>query len=523
MKPSRILIAFLILLFPVLARTVWFYRGIFTPPENLTTPDYAGIRLPENLQSTLIPPKPAVLEIEKSRACVLIDANHGNLFTVTELQPLFDRITETGGTIQITDANQLLDEALKKSDSYVVIAPASAFLPGELSSIRQFVNRGGKLLVISDPTRDLSNYGYYFGDTAGQLQSVSITNALLQPYGITFIEDYLYDQQNNEGNFRNIFLDEIASKSALTQNINKLVFYGAHSINAAGGGLILTGNTTFSSRTDAGGNFIVAAVASQGNVLALGDFTFLTHPYYTSVDNQQLVRNIAAFLAEKRRVRTISDLPYYFERQTDFLVAMDAAISREKLGMFSLFQSALEYSNISLALVEKPRIGHDLIIAGKFNQYEELEEYLKPFNLQFENIEAEEEPATDKSPVKRTSQTPTSTKEATLPSPGDSITATPETTGSLDMNDLFSFLENPGTKNADEGTVNIPGLGKFSTDGIGLILLNPRQERNTLILLTENHTGMTDLVDYFVTGDLSRCAHYHNMAICAVTKESHLE
>ncbi|MCC6145964.1 MAG: hypothetical protein IT308_00195, partial [Anaerolineaceae bacterium] len=207
MNRSRFAVALLVLFVPIIGRALWFYRGVYQPPQTVTTPDYSSITLPMADIST---PFPTITRAAKeiSRAQVLIDINHDNLFTITELQPLFDEVALLGGEVQLVDYDKPLAGALKLADSYVVIAPTLSFLAEDLSAMQDFVQRGGKLLVIADPTRDMSSYGYLFGDTASYLQGVSIANTLVQPYGITFVENYLYNLQENEANFRNILLDD---------------------------------------------------------------------------------------------------------------------------------------------------------------------------------------------------------------------------------------------------------------------------------------------------------------------------
>ncbi|NPV76621.1 MAG: hypothetical protein HPY59_09645 [Anaerolineae bacterium] len=528
MNRSRLWIALLVLIAPIIGRALWFYRGAYQPPQTIATPDYLSITLPEAVISTPFPEKsnkPA--QAIKNQARVLIDINHDNLYTTTELQPLFDNIAQFGGIAQLTDYNQTLEETLRSVDSYVVLAPTLPFLVEELTAIHRFVERGGKLLVIADPTRDMSMYGYVFGDTASYLQSVAIVNALVEPYGMTFVEDYLYNLRENEANFRNILLDDFDKNDDLTQDIEKAVFYGTHSLETSQKTLILASNTTLSSRTDEPGEYPVAASSAQGRVVALGDFTFMTNPYYKIWDNQQLVKNIAEFLAGDKRSRTIRDFPYLFNQQTGFWVEKDAVITQDKLAMFSLLQSTLENLNIKLALVERPVKGYDLLVVEKFSQYQKLEDFLEPFDLKFEDIptenEAEEENGEEITP---TLSEPDLDPEKPTPSPQEEesqTTPTPESAESEDAGSLFSFLEDNIEEEKNGGKITVPGLGKLSPNGIGLILFDQQEDRNTLILLANNKEALLDLTSYFTTGSLSNCAFYKDIAICAVTKDSDSE
>lgn len=527
MNRSRLWIALLVLIVPIIGRALWFYRGAYQPPQTVATPDYASITLPEAIISTPFPEKSdKSAQAVKSQARVLIDINHDNLYTTTELQPLFDNIAQLGGVIQLTDYNQTLEETLKSIDSYVILAPTLSFLAEELTAIHRFVERGGKLLVIADPTRDMSMYGYVFGDTASYLQSVAIVNALVEPYGITFVEDYLYNLKENEANFRNILIADFDKNDDLTQNIKKAVFYGTHSLETSQKTLILASDITLSSRTDAPGEYPVAASSAQGRVVALGDFTFMTNPYYKVGDNQQLVKNIAEFLAGEKRSRTIKDFPYLFNQQTGFWIERDTVITQDELAMFSLLQSTLENLNIKLALVERPVKGYDLLVVEKFSQYQKLEDFLEPFDLKFEDIPTDEGEEENGGEIIPTPSETDSDPEKPTPTPQEEeieITPTPESAESGDAGSIFSFLEDNVEEEKDGGKITVPGLGKLSTNGIGLILFDQQEDRNTLILLAGNKEALLDLTSYFTTGSLSNCAFYKNIAVCAVTKDSDSE
>lgn len=532
MSRSRWLIAFIVLLVPILARMLWFYQGIYQPAGVIATPEYASFELPKAVLSTP-GPETEKINLEKPNTgdgVVLVDIAHDNLFTATELQPLFDSIAKAGGVIIFGDSEKNLAKVLKSVDAYLVIAPSSPYLAGETAAITRFMERGGKLLVIADPTRDMSQYGYLSGETAATLQSVSIVNTLLEPFGITFVEDYLYDQAENEANFRNIILSELDKKDPLTNNLKKVVFYGAHSLKTNQKILIRAQKTTYSSLTDAGGEFAVAASANNGRVVALGDFTFITNPYYQTWDNRQLVANLAYFLANEKRIKTIIDFPYLFNPDVAVLAEKDKTINQEMVGILNLLQSSFEAINTNLTITENPIAGQDLLIFAKYDQYPDLEKYLAPFHLKFENIE----PANDESSSEgssgdqdpqnsATAPSPTPTvpplrKEETPPLPGET-SATPIVEPPLE--NLYSLLENgSGGEEQNKGTVTVPGFGKLSTDGIGVVLYKHAPKGNTLILLANSKEGLLDLAGFFITGEFSNCTLQNNIAVCAITKDS---
>jgi hypothetical protein len=135
-----------------------------------------------------------------------------------------------------------------------------------------------------------------------------------RPFGLSFEDDYLYNVVRHEGNYQNILLRTFA-EGPLTAGLSEVAFYATHSIHTAGGGLILADADTHSSTDELGRNLAVAAVDPTGQVLLLGDLTFMTSPYAGVLDNGRLVANVADFLAAAERRYGIADFPYFFRRR----------------------------------------------------------------------------------------------------------------------------------------------------------------------------------------------------------------
>ena len=47
----------------------------------------------------------------------------------------------------------MLDEKLRQADSLAIIVPSEAYIMQEADIVERFVDKGGKLLLIADPTR----------------------------------------------------------------------------------------------------------------------------------------------------------------------------------------------------------------------------------------------------------------------------------------------------------------------------------------------------------------------------------
>ena len=251
-----------------LAQLLFFYRGVYLPPP-VKSPDFLGINV--NLSRPI--------EINDSftsgSGTVLIDSSHGNNFNAGDLNLLFSRVIARGYRVEYLKDGSNLKKNLSSATSFVVLSPASPFSAADAKSAKEFVNGGGRLLMLSEPIKE------------------SEINSLAAEFGILFWNDYLYNLKENEGNFRYIYLTEFA-ESNITKGLRRIVFYTSSSV--FGNGIIFTDKDTYSSSRGEKGRYSVAAMAEDSKVLAIGDVTFLSEPYNV-LDNNRLIYNIADFLA----------------------------------------------------------------------------------------------------------------------------------------------------------------------------------------------------------------------------------
>ena len=289
MRIKRLALALGCLILPFLLRGLWFYRGVYLPSNKVNSPDFSEFSVIQPPLSTA----PAFEPISSGQGKrILFDQAHNNKYTLAEIETLRNQLLQQGAEILEAKPKSNLSELLKGTDAYVIITPTDFFTEKELQAVEDFVNRGGRLLVIADPTRSFSEY-----DTERE-ESVILTNEILKPFQISFRNDYVYSLTKNEGNYRNIYVKP-ADNNLLTNNVNNLVFYAAHSLETLSG-VILTGDeTSLSSLDDQGSKLPVAALDESGNVLVIGDMTFMSTPYNEVADNYQLIINISSFLIDK--------------------------------------------------------------------------------------------------------------------------------------------------------------------------------------------------------------------------------
>ena len=373
-----------LLLIPIAGRTIWYYRGIYRPPEQILLPAFSEITIPQppitDTRIVLGEQPPHVSSV------VLIDAAHSNRFEISELETLTRALSARGAAVQILDSNAESDQLglegrLKYVSAYIVVAPFDAFTAPEVEAVRRFVERDGRLLVILDPTRSGPDTQLFdFSDeTSGD--DVTVANRLLEPLDLAFSNNYLYDLVEYEGNFRNVFFKKF-NDNPLTKNLNTVTLYAARSVYTEDGTpLIMGGETVFSSTTDSGGGLSAAALSPNQAALALGDLTFFQPPYDRVTDNRQFIKNLANFLLGGKRETTLEDLPFVFSGPVAVIQSGDFALQAETLSALQEIQATLRAAGIELIFPEEPPADGDRLVLGLFDPDSDLEDFLAPLEI----------------------------------------------------------------------------------------------------------------------------------------------
>jgi hypothetical protein len=448
MNRNYLWIALACLMAPIIARALWFYPGFSARPA-VATPDYKSLTIP----TPPIKEQETAQKVKARGGIVVVDMVHGNQFKPEELNSLAEALKQRGARLEFDNGAPNLETRLKYASAYVIVSPSFAYTSDEMRLLNAFVNNGGRLVVFTDATRGLTSFDFLTGAPI-VLPDANLVNPILAPYDITVNTDYLYNLIKNEGNFRNIFFDEF-NKNELTFGLKEVAFYGAHSVKTDSGlPLFIGAEATFSSITDAGGGLSAAALSENGNVLALGDFTFLTPPYNGILDNTTLISNIADFMLGGTRKTTLADFPYIFSKPAvNLFPASEVQLTAEMIGAISRLQTSLNAINVNLKIAEeKPEEG-DLLVLGTSLQSEDLAAIVEPFNL-------------------------------TIGDSGEFVT--------------------------------VPGFGNVGIAGNGLILFEPGKKGNTVTLLADTNDDLTILLDTLSGGGLSGCVVQGNIGVCSI-------
>lgn len=273
--------------------------GVFDIAEPDGEPAYDVSELvPERAAST----GEVAVERRNETGVVLIDIAHGNRMSQAEIKPLLAAITDAGYEIDLLERGDSFDRSLARADAFVVIDPSVGYSDDEVTRVEAFVDRGGRLLLVGEPTTsDIVGFSL--------VERVNRLTPLSSPFGFEFGEAYLFNMGRNDGNHLNVFV-EPAGRDRLTRGVDRAAFYTATRINIREGRpLLVASDGTRSSRTDATGTFAVAAV--NGNVLALADGSFLRLGNFNVVDNEALVRNVVGFLVSGEKRRSLDTYPTF--------------------------------------------------------------------------------------------------------------------------------------------------------------------------------------------------------------------
>lgn len=479
-KLFLLVILFLILLsLPLAARYAAFYVGRPIRPE-VVRPALDQIKVPT--------PPAAQHSDEKVIAgdgIVVVDMAHENQISMPELNVLAGRLAARGH--QFSDwTGGSLETALRQASAFVVAVPLESYSQDEIAVVRDFVETGGRLLLIGDPTRysyQVDDWGWIIGIDS----DARYLNSLSGSFGITYVDDYLYNVSDNEGNFRNIKLDDWG-ESVLTEGLDMVVFYAAHSLGVAEEtAVILAGNDTWSSATDRAGGLVVAAQTTDGKVLALGDLTFMTEPYHTVRDNSRLIAQIADFLTAAERSYFLPDFPLFFGEKVALVLVNSPEIGTGQLQIVDKLEGLFEENDQLLVLVDEPDSRTDTIYAGIYSQADLISDTLAGFGVTLvytptEMVEEEQAP-------------PSGDLEEEAEEGADKENGEPEE-------------EDRG------GRVEIDGLGSYDMSGIGAILYQLADEQEVLIVLAASQEGLAALLDLLAAGNLDACVVSEPVLLC---------
>jgi hypothetical protein len=431
----------------------------------------------------------AVDNPQESRGVVAIDYTHDNALFIEELNVLLSKIVDRGYSYEIImegsgngsddengspgNGDGLIDK-LRYANALILPLTRSEYTPEEVSTIQRFVDTGGRVLMIGDPTR-----------TAVMEPLNSVAGA----FDIIFVNDYLYSLESKDNNYRNVIYTNFA-ESPVTEGLNdesKVIFYSGSSLYAPGYEIILADDVTYSSTSEGGRNLAAAALTTDDKVLALGDLTFFSEPYSNAENNETLINNIAGFLTGGERDHALQDFPYLFNPNVD-IVYDDSLVFNSQFDNSVKLKTMLEELDYTVAFFDEIDDENDVIFVGRFDELDPVEEYLAAANINIleanqktELEEAEADPAEE-----------------------------------ADQNKLALISDEAPDIESQfvEGRIQIEGVGELERGGSTLFHLHQEDGRNILIILSDNPDTNADAFDLLMKEEFTDCLVSPTTAVC---------
>ena len=348
----------------LVAYFVFYSGGYDAPPSPAVSFDHIG--------STPIPPRVSEdpLSGQLRQGLLVIDAQHVNAFTENELVNFASKVADRGFEVEFAgDSTPLMDpsqgplrlrqlaEKLRRADAFVVILPQAAYTEQEAVLVERFVEKGGKLMLVSDPSRPHR------------------INALAKRFGVDFQPDYLYNTVENDANFKRILIREF-QPDQITAGLETITLDYAGSVQSPSGGLAFTTPSTRSSLLSTVETLAPMAWGNSRNVLAIADFTFMVPNNDSLLDNGRLVSNIADYLTDSGREFHLSDFPYFYGSGHDG--GVDILMGRPALLNTSLqVKSALAGRQLSTQVVPAEDLGRDTVFLGLYQDAPQVAQYLQ--------------------------------------------------------------------------------------------------------------------------------------------------
>jgi hypothetical protein len=484
-----LVVAVVLLVAPTAIRWFQYYEGSYEPGK-VARPDLAQIEEP------LTQPQPFTdRPVTAGSGTVLVDLAHGNRVQMAELSVLQARLAARGHRLEPVAGADEFAGKLRHAQALVIVSPGEDWTAGEIQQAVHFVDKGGRLLLVTDPSRFEPLYDEW-GSFIGLDYDAPHINDLAARFGLLFQEDYLYNTVDNAGNFRNIKLTGFAT-DPLTQGLEQIAFFATHSIVSDGPALVTASGDTRSSASEGVQDLTVALLAAGGDVLALGDLTFMTEPHSAVYDNAQFIANIAGFLSSAQRQYELADFPYFFGPQVDLVYTGDPLLGSSLLEGGSSLQTLFADKDRVLTLRVTEDEDRDTLFFGLYEQAEEVVPYLTAAQVTLlitptETLEEEQEPESspDARPEASTSPTFTQTSTGTLPiTPTETLEG--ETQGEIA----------PAPKNR----IAIEPLGEMALTATSLLLRQTAGQREVMVVLANTEAGLKNALDRLTQGDLANC------------------
>ncbi|MFC7020205.1 MULTISPECIES: DUF4350 domain-containing protein [Haloarcula] len=237
------------------------------------------------------------VETDAESKSILVDTRHSNGFSEEDLEPVGDALFRAGHELNFSKGKggDQYDETLARHDALLVINPQGAFKPAERDAVKDFIDDGGRVVVLAEPTQVRSSGGLF---SSARQESFGPTE-LARAYGFRVGSEALYnlDDDANDNNFKSIYASPPGS-GRLLRGVDTVTFDTAGQVivrNPDETKTLLTaaeGTRTLETRRE--GTYVTAA--RNGSMVFVADSNFFFNNEVYDADNEVFVGNLLEFL-----------------------------------------------------------------------------------------------------------------------------------------------------------------------------------------------------------------------------------
>lgn len=235
---------------------------------------------------------------EPEGGVVMIDLAHRNRVSADQLDVLESVISAAGYRVKYLQSPSRFDLELGEAASLVIIDPGQVYTDARADRVSKFVDNGGRVVLLGEPRR-ATVQGFSL------VQVESEFGPLASKFNIQFSGSYLYNMQENEGNYRHVYVEGTAADAA--EDVDRASVQTAAAVSSRDGTPVL--QTTQGTQLGSGPQDQYTVAVQQGNVLAVGDSSFIAGGNHLINDNDAFTSNLVEFLVSGERNRTLIDYP----------------------------------------------------------------------------------------------------------------------------------------------------------------------------------------------------------------------
>lgn len=249
---------------------------------------------------------------------VLVDTRHSNQFSTADLDPLLEALTSAGHTVDVgvpadrggggLGDSGYANATLQQYDAILVIAPTGVFSTREVDALETYVDGGGRVAVLGEPTQFAGGSG--FGESSSAVRASA--DNLATSFGVRVGADTLYNlaDARNDNNYESIYATPSES-DVLLRGVERLQFDAAGYLHRTGASdAEMLASAVEGTRTlgrDRTGDYPV--VARNGGFVLVADASFVSASELYDADNELFVSNLLTFLVSGDKPDDVPSTP----------------------------------------------------------------------------------------------------------------------------------------------------------------------------------------------------------------------